>query len=75
MQRGETYSCEDLWPGLRCAHFRLEKDEEMAERGEREITVAPVQEGEKEEEREAGDKMPVEFPQQLLLVDRIPALV
>ena len=39
------------------------------------ITIAPVQEREEEEKGQARNEMPIEFPQQFLLVDGIPALV
>ena len=39
------------------------------------ITVAAIQEGEKEKQGHQREKMPVEFPQEFLLVDPIPTLL
>jgi len=37
------------------------------------FTIAPIQEGEKEKSGQRRNKMPVDFPQQFPLVDRILA--
>ena len=36
------------------------------------VTVASIQEGEKEKDSQPRNEMPINFPQEFLLVDRVP---
>ena len=70
----ETHSCVYPQRDPRYEHFRLKKGKLKASREkEREVTVTSIQEGEKEKKSQPRNKMPVEFPQEFLLVDGVPA--
>jgi len=65
-----------LRPNPQCEHFQLEEDERKARKGkgERRVTIAPIHEREKEQKSQPRNEMPIEFPQEFLLVNSILAL-
>ena len=72
--REGTHSCLCLQPGPRYGHFQLKGDKLKARRGERAVTIASVQEGQKVKEGYSREEVQIEFPQQFLFVDRVYVL-
>ena len=66
---GRAYSYACLQRGLRYGRFQLKGNKLKVRRGGRRVTIASVQEREKEKKGDSRKEVQIEFPQQFLLVD------